>query len=279
MGHPYVKGSGMQWSFGGLARTASHFASLNVGAKCEYNPHLKVCLMNCSECSDPGILRANGKCRSCHGMGKIGTIADDVAGGKQSCSRCNGSGRCPRCGGTGLTLAVPPAPRPLARAELNPFDDKIAVRVSCPNCGDLDWFEWKFMGKLTDPVCGHTWYVDSALYTGQQFRAVFKAAGRSSKYMTAGLRISNGAAVAKIAGWATGVTFGIAFRLPCAAIMIPLQAIVRTSSSRKLRTQAPNVQIAEVGIEQSGSKRKSSIDTPKSAQSNPGGEGPPMGHV
>ena len=66
------------------------------------------------------------------------------------------------------------AQRPHADAELNPFDEKVAVRTECPNCEDTDWFEWKFLGKLTDPVCGHSWYAGSGMYTLRQLSGVFE---------------------------------------------------------------------------------------------------------
>ena len=33
--------------------------------------------------------------------------------------------------------------------ELNPFDDKVAIKTVCPNCAALDWFEWKFLSTVS----------------------------------------------------------------------------------------------------------------------------------
>ncbi len=44
----------------------------------------------CPDCADAGILgTGNGKCAHCYGIGKIGTIADDIAGGKRPCPHCS----------------------------------------------------------------------------------------------------------------------------------------------------------------------------------------------
>ena len=186
----------------------------------------------CQDCHSIQVLagRGNGKCSACYGGGKVGTIADDLAGGKRACPRCHGSGQCQTCGGSGV-VSVPDKPRPRANAELNPFDDEIAVRTWCPNCGDTDWFEWKFLGKLTDPICGYTWYAGSGMYTMRQIRAIFGMAKKMVKYLSHGAS-GEGAWIARVLGGFVGVVVGIAFRLPFAMIMIPIQAIVRLSTQK-----------------------------------------------
>ena len=69
-------------------------------------------------------------------------------------------------------------------ADINPFDDKVAIKTVCPNCGALDWFEWKFLGRLTDAICGHSWYAGSGTYTLMQIRAAFAAGGKGAKYLS-----------------------------------------------------------------------------------------------
>jgi RecJ-like exonuclease len=92
----------------------------------------------CPDCASRGVFGVgNGKCSKCYGGGKVGTIANDIAGGKGSCPRCHGTGRCPTCGGSGLVSGSTAPARPHAHDELNPFDDKVAVRVHCPKCGAL----------------------------------------------------------------------------------------------------------------------------------------------
>ncbi len=150
----------------------------------------------------------------------MGMLRDDP-GGFYSAGYSDGS--------AGKEFKLPARKQP---AELNPFDDKVAVKIVCPNCNALDWFEWKFLGKLTDPVCGHTWYAGSGQYATIQIRAVFSAAGRTIKYMNTGVGKGESAAIAKVVGGFTGATFGIAFRLPFAIIMIPIQAVVRVSNKR-----------------------------------------------
>jgi uncharacterized protein YqgC (DUF456 family) len=87
------------------------------------------------------------------------------------------------------------------------------------------------LGKLTDPVCGHSWYAGSGMYTLRQLSAVFEMAGRFVKYMNHGVS-GEGAWIGKLLGGFMGVVFGIAFRLPFAVIMIPFQAVVRASSQK-----------------------------------------------
>ncbi len=121
----------------------------------------------------------------------------------------------------------PPSQRPHADAELNPLDDKIAIKICCPNCGAIDWFEWKFLGKLTDPVCGYSWYVDSATYTLQQIRASIQFGGKMAKYLSPGKSGEQGAWIAEILAQFTGRTLGTGARLMYGLIMVPIQAAVR----------------------------------------------------
>jgi lipoprotein NlpI len=106
------------------------------------------------------------------------------------------------------------------------------VRIHCPKCGALDWFEWKFLGKLTDPVCGHTWYVGSGFYTVMQIRAAFAAGGRFTKYLTSGIS-GEGAWIAKALGWFMGTILGLAIRLEFGVAMIPIQALAGLSQPKK----------------------------------------------
>ena len=56
----------------------------------------------CLECDSPG----DGSCSVCHGVGmyfgESASGTDDDAGGRISCSSCNGSGECQKCDGSGL---------------------------------------------------------------------------------------------------------------------------------------------------------------------------------
>ena len=128
-------------------------------------------------------------------------------------------------------------PRPHASSEANPFDDdKIAIRTHCPKCGDVDWFEWKFLGRLTDPICGHTWFASSGMYIFQQFRATIAAGSKYAKYLTANVR-GEGAVLGKVAGWFMGITLGAAFRLTFAVFLIPIQALVGLVQPNKSRAE------------------------------------------
>jgi hypothetical protein len=186
----------------------------------------------CPDCAGGGVFGVgNGKCSKCYGIGKTGTIADDIAGVKPGCTRCHGTGKCPRCGGGGLVSYSPP-PRAHANTELNPFDDKVAVRCHCPKCGDLDWFKWKFLGRLTDPVCGHSWYVGSGAYTMMQIRAALAAGDKCAKYGTSGIS-GEAAWIGKAVGWITGIILGLAIRLEFGLLMIPIQALAGLSQAKK----------------------------------------------
>ena len=188
----------------------------------------------CPDCASGELLsgHGNGKCSACYGGGKVGTIADDVAGGKRNCDRCRGTGQCRTCSGTGVVAAVAPPKRPHADDEINPFDDKVAIRTVCPNCGALDWFEWKFLGRLKDPICSHSWYAGSGTYTLMQIRAAFAAGGKGAKYFTSGVS-GEGAWIAKGMGWFMGVLLGLGIRLEFGVLMIPIQAFAGLFQAKK----------------------------------------------
>jgi len=192
----------------------------------------------CPDCAGGGVLTPrNGKCRNCYGSGKVGTIADDIAGGKRPCPVCHGTGLCQTCGGKGLVASSAPSPaRPHANAELNPFDDKVAIRLAYPKCGDVDWFEWRFLGRLKDPVCGHAWYAGSGLYALMQIRAAFGAGKRFAKYMTSGIS-GELAWLARGMGWFVGTILGIGIRLEFGVLMIPVQAIAGLCQPKKVRSE------------------------------------------
>lgn len=130
-------------------------------------------------------------------------------------------------GAAGKEFKPPSAQAPVRKpaADVNPFDDKVAIKAVCPNCGALDWFEWKFLGRLTDPICGHSWYVDSGTYTGMQIRAAFAAGGKGAKYMTSGISGGQGAWIGRAMGWFMGVILGLGIRLEFGILMIPIQAL------------------------------------------------------
>jgi uncharacterized protein YecT (DUF1311 family) len=201
----------------------------------------------CPDCASGGVFGVgNGKCSNCYGGGKVGTIADDIAGGKRSCPQCHGTGKCKTCGGSGLVSGSTAPARPYAYTEVNPFDDKVAVRVHCPKCGAPDWLEWKFLGKLTDPVCGHTWYVGSGFYTAMQIRAIFRTSARYAKHGTQGPS-GEGAWIGKILGAFGSLVFGFCIRLEGAAFMIPIQAIVGLCQPNKEKSEVVSRSIV-VGV-------------------------------
>lgn len=120
-----------------------------------------------------------------------------------------------------------------ADAELNPFDDKAAIKTVCPNCREMDWFEWRFLGRLTDPVCGHSWYAGSGTYAGMQLRASFQLGRKFGKYMTSGkskssISSSEDLVMLPVKGmfWLMGALIGIGCRLEFGILMVPVQAVV-----------------------------------------------------
>jgi uncharacterized protein YqgC (DUF456 family) len=138
--------------------------------------------------------------------------------------------------GTGGRELKPPSAQKQVRkpaADINPFDDKVAIKTVCPNCGALDWFEWKFLGRLTDAICGHSWYAGSGTYTLMQIRAAFAAGGKGAKYMTSGLSGGQGAWIGKAMGWFVGMLLGLAFRLEFGVLMIPIQAFAGLFQAKK----------------------------------------------
>jgi hypothetical protein len=125
---------------------------------------------------------------------------------------------------------------PPTEAELNPFDDKVAIKTVCPNCGSVGWFEWKFLGKLVHPVCGYTWYAGSGTYALMQIRAAFQAGSRFSKYWTSGIH-GEGAWIAKAVGWFMGTLLGIGIRLEFGLLMTPIQATVGLCQRNQVRSE------------------------------------------
>jgi hypothetical protein len=117
----------------------------------------------------------------------------------------------------------------------------------------VDWFEWKFLGRVTDPVCGHSWYVGSGTYTLMQLRAGFAAGHRFAKYLTSGVS-GEGAWIAKAMGWFMGVILGLAIRLEFGVLMIPIQALAglfqakKTTSDIVTRVVVFGITLTAVGI-------------------------------
>jgi hypothetical protein len=146
----------------------------------------------------------------------------------------------------GKKFNPPPDKVRKADADHNPFDDKVAIKTVCPNCGELDWFEWNFLGKLNDPFCDYTWYASSGTYVLMQFLAAFQAGRKFSKYLNSGISRGEGAWIAKVLGWSTGILLGISIRLEFGLLMTPIQAIIGLCQSRKSKTEVISRSIAVV---------------------------------
>ena len=161
-----------------------------------------------------------------------------------------------RDGAAGKNFNPPSAQAPVRKpaADVNPFDDKVAIKAVCPHCGALDWFEWKFLGRLTDPICGQSWYAGSGTYTAMQIRAAFAAGGKGAKYFTSGVSGGEGAWIARALGWFMGVLLGLAIRLEFGVLMIPIQALAglfqakKTSSDVAIRIVVLAVTLVGLGI-------------------------------
>jgi hypothetical protein len=140
-----------------------------------------------------------------------------------------------RDGASGKEFKTPSARVPLRKpaAEVNPFDDKVAIKTVCLHCGALDWFEWKFLGRLTDPICGQSWYVGPGTYTGMQIRAAFAAGGKGAKYLSSGVSGGQGAWIGRAMGWLMGVLLGLGIRLEFGVLMIPIQALAGLFQAKK----------------------------------------------
>jgi hypothetical protein len=122
--------------------------------------------------------------------------------------------------------------RPHADEDVNPFEDNVAIRAVCPNCGALDWFEWKFLGHLKDPVCGHSWYAGSVTYTLMQIRAAFSFGRKYAKHTTSG---TSGVALwpVKAFFWFVYLLLGLGVRLEFGILMIPIQALAGLGQTKK----------------------------------------------
>jgi len=139
-----------------------------------------------------------------------------------------------RDGAAGSEFKLPSSQAPVRKpaADVNPFDDKVAIKTVCPHCGALDWFEWKFLGRLTDPICGHSWYAGSVTYTLMQIRAGFSLGRKYAKYTTSG---TSGVALwpAKAFFWFLCLLLGLGVRLEFGVLMIPIQALAGLFQAKK----------------------------------------------
>ncbi|MCK5257292.1 MAG: hypothetical protein KAQ81_14770 [Deltaproteobacteria bacterium] len=101
--------------------------------------------------------------------------------------------------------------------------DKL-VTGACPNCNAAGAFKWHFLGKLSHPVCGSSWYVAPGTYMGRQMKGVFRTG------IEIGGNIFEDSEKKGESGGCLGATFGfilgVCFRLPFALLMMPIQAIV-----------------------------------------------------
>ncbi len=140
-------------------------------------------------------------------------------------------------GAAGKNSSPPGAGERKQAAELNPFDDKVAIKTVCPNWGALDWFEWKCLGRLKDPICDGTWYVGSGAYATIQIPAAFGAGSRFTKYLTSGIS-GEGAWIAKAMAWFIGTILGISIRLEFRLLMIPIQRLWASASPIRVRLRS-----------------------------------------
>lgn len=103
------------------------------------------------------------------------------------------------------------------------------VKEACPKCGTSGFYKHHFLGKLTHPDCGCSWYMSPGTYIGTQLKSVFRA-GRDiggDMAMDAEKKGEKG-----IFEMLFGFIMGAAFRLPFAVIMIPIQSIVSLSQKK-----------------------------------------------
>lgn len=94
----------------------------------------------------------------------------------------------------------------------------------CPNCNVPGAFKWHFLGKLTHPACGWSWYAAPGTYIGAQFKGVFRTGMEIGGDMLADSerKGEKGGCLGAIFGF----IMGVCFRLPFALLMMPIQAIV-----------------------------------------------------
>ncbi|HEX3747049.1 MAG TPA: hypothetical protein VHW09_24100 [Bryobacteraceae bacterium] len=132
----------------------------------------------------------------------------------------------------------------------NRFSKKTAVKTNCPNCGVLDWFEWKFLGRLTDPVCGYTWFAGSGTYAWMQLRASLLSGAETARYFTSELSGQSEimASVFKGLGWLLGAVLGTFIRLEVGLPMVPIQAVVGLCHDRDKKHPGRYIALVLSGI-------------------------------
>lgn len=117
------------------------------------------------------------------------------------------------------------------------------VGTACPKCNEPGSFKWHFLGKLIHPDCGWSWYVGPGKYIVKQLKAVFVAGVGAGAGMTEpDKRGESGGFIGAIFGF----FMGVAFRLPFALLMIPIQAIVSLVQKKPDTTQSNEAQTEEV---------------------------------
>jgi SH3 domain-containing protein len=119
-------------------------------------------------------------------------------------------------------------------AEGNAYSFKFALEkfllIDCPKCRASGAFKWHFLGKLSHPDCGRSWFVGPGEYIVAQLKAVFRTGGE-----IAGSAISDAEKKGEsgFAGMIFGFLMGVMIRLPFAIMMIPIQAVVSLCQSNK----------------------------------------------
>lgn len=119
-------------------------------------------------------------------------------------------------------------------AEGNAYSLKFALEkfllTECPKCKASGAFKWHFLGKLSHPDCGRSWFVGPCEYIVAQLKAVFRTGGE-----IAGSAISDAEKKGEsgFAGMIFGFLMGVMIRLPFAILMIPIQAVVSLCQSNK----------------------------------------------
>ncbi len=105
----------------------------------------------------------------------------------------------------------------------------------CPNCSAAGEYKWHFLGKQNHPDCGWSWYISPGPYLVKQLGDVFKIGLEAASYGYDDVDKQTGkkgGCFGAIGGFVGGMLISIAFRLPFALLMIPIQAVISLSQSK-----------------------------------------------
>lgn len=102
------------------------------------------------------------------------------------------------------------------------------LETACQSCGASGHFRWHFLGRMSHPGCGWSWYADPGTYIVEQFRRSFRAGMEVGADAASD---SRGGASGCLGGL-FGFLIGSITRLTFAVFLLPVQAVVSLTQAK-----------------------------------------------